>query len=346
MSGGGKILPMPADPRLAQAARWQIRLAEAGLESMPEFELWLSEPQNRAAWEKVAGCWDYFAEVAAEPEMIAARQAALGDAFRHKASSALPVRRMAGIAAGLTLVLALALAGGGLWWSSLPDDYRTARGERRVITLSDGSRISLDSESEVTVRYRHGARELALLKGQARFDVAQDKSRPFSVQAGDRKVVATGTAFNIDLAGPRVLVTLIEGRVLVYDHKGGASEISRPQAVRREIALKAGEQLALAPAVPPVIAPVNLQQVTAWTAGQIMFENEALASVAERVNRYGATHIVIEDPAVASLRISGVFNAGDVAGVVDIVTQYLPVRAVRLDDGRLLLQPAAKKQAM
>ncbi len=344
MSGGGKILPMPADPRLAQAARWQIRLAEAGLESMPEFELWLAEPQNRAAWEKVAGCWDYFADVAAEPEMIAARQAALGDAFRHKASSARPIRRMAKIAAGLAL--AVALAGGGLWWSSLPDDYRTARGERRVITLSDGSRISLDSESEVTVRYRHGARELALLRGQARFDVAHDKSRPFSVQAGDRKVVATGTAFNIDLAGPRVLVTLIEGRVLVYDHKGGTSEISRPQTVRREIALKAGEQLALAPAVAPVIAPVNIQQVTAWTAGQIMFENEALASVAERVNRYGTTRIVIDDPAVANLRISGVFNAGDVAGVVDIVTQYLPVQAVSQDDGSLLLQPAAKKQAM
>jgi transmembrane sensor len=98
--------------------------------------------------------------------------------------------------------------------------------------------------------------------------------------------------------------------------------------------------------VAPVIAPVNIQQVTAWTAGQIMFENEALASVAERVNRYGATRIVIDDPAVANLRISGVFNAGDVAGVVDIVTQYLPVRAVQLDDGRLLLQPAAKKQAM
>jgi transmembrane sensor len=114
----------------------------------------------------------------------------------------------------------------------------------------------------------------------------------------------------------------------------------------REIALKAGEQLAFAPAVPPVIAPVNLQQVTAWTAGQLIFDNEPLSVVAERVNRYGAAQILIEDPSVADLRISGVFNAGDVAGVVDIITQYLPVQAVKLDDARLGLRAAAKKRAM
>lgn len=341
---GGKILPLPADPRLVQAAEWQVRLAEAGLDSIPAFELWLSDPQNAAAWERVSGIWDGFAEVAREPEMIAARQAALGDVFRHRQVAARPTRRLAAIAAIILLGLGL---GGGIYWSGLPDDYRTARGERRMITLSDGSRVSLDSDSEVTVRYRHNARELALLKGQARFDVAHDKSRPFSVQAGDRKVVATGTAFNIDLAGPKVLVTLIEGRVLVYDRAGAASEIRQPRPVQhREIALKAGEQLAFAPAVPPVIAPVNLQQVTAWTAGQLIFDNEPLSVVAERVNRYGAAQILIEDPSVADLRISGVFNAGDVAGVVDIITQYLPVQAVKLDDARLGLRAAAKKRAM
>jgi transmembrane sensor len=339
---GGKILPLPPDSRLVQAAEWRVRLAEAGVETSPGFELWLADPQNLAAWERVARGWDYFDTVALAPEMIAARQTALGDSFRHEIAP--PARKLAGVAAAV--LLGLALAAGGFWWSGLPDDYRTAHGERRMVTLSDGSRISLDSDSEVTVRYRHQARELELLRGQARFDVAHDKARPFSVLAGDRKVVATGTAFNIDLAGPKVLVTLIEGRVLVYDAKGAAAEISQPQLPRpRQIALKAGEQLSLAPAAAPVIAPVNIQQVTAWTAGQIIFENEPLASVVERVNRYGTVRIVIDDPAVAALRISGVFNAGDVAGAVDIITQYLPVQAVTREDGRLSLQ-AAKKQAM
>ena len=340
---GGKVLPMPADPRLVQAAQWRVRLAEAGADSTPAFELWLSDPQNYAAWERVSGVWDHFTDVAREPAMIAARQAALGDACRRRHVAARPTRRLARIAALLLAAFGLA---GGFYWSSLPDDYRTARGERRMITLSDGSRVSLDSDSQVTVRFSRNARELALLKGQARFDVAHDTSRPFSVKAGDRKVVATGTAFNIDLAGSRVLVTLIEGKVLVYDRAGTASEIAQPRQARREIALKAGEQLALAPAVPPVIAPVNLQRVTAWTAGQLIFDNEPLSVVAERVNRYGASQIVIDDPSVADLRISGVFNAGDVAGAVDIITQYLPVQAVKLDGARLALRAAAKKRAM
>ena len=109
-----------------------------------------------------------------------------------------------------------------------------------------------------------------LLKGQARFDVAHDKSRPFSVVAGNQRVIATGTAFNIDMAGPKVFVTLIEGHVVVVneDNEG-----------RWE--LRAGQQLAALPSMPPQIMPANTAKVTAWTIGQIMFDDEPLSSVVE-----------------------------------------------------------------
>src|SRR3546814_1264895 len=87
-------------------------------------------------------------------------------------------------------------------WSSdvcSSDLYRTVLGERRVVTLADGSTVSLDAASEVRVAYSERARELALVRGQARFDVAHDPRRPFAVQARDQRVVATGTAFNVDL---------------------------------------------------------------------------------------------------------------------------------------------------
>src|SRR3546814_3966246 len=86
-------------------------------------------------------------------------------------------------------------------WSSdvcSSDLYRTVLGERRVVTLADGSTVSLDAASEVRVAYSERARELALVRGQARFDVAHDPRRPFAVQARDQRVVATGTAFNVD----------------------------------------------------------------------------------------------------------------------------------------------------
>jgi len=330
----GKVLPLPSDPRLIQAAQWRVRLSEEGVQSSPAFELWLRDPQNRTAFEQVSVAWDFFGEVAMEPDLLAARQAALGDAFR-RAETVRPLRRLAG-AAALLLAIGLAL-GGGAWWVNQPDRYETAHGERRVITLKDGSRISLDADSLVTVRYRRDARLLELRRGQARFDVAKDGARPFSVVAGTHTVVATGTAFNIDMAGPAVLVTLIEGHVMVYDRQGAAIERSGPRP-RREIALAEGQQLAVVPAREPVVASVNLQRVTAWTSGQIIFEGEPLGSVVQRINRYGATQIEIADPRVAAMRISGVFNAGDVEGAVRTVSQYLPVHARQLEDGRLLLE--------
>ena len=332
-------LPVTSDLRLMRAAQWRLRLSEAGVESCPAFEMWLDDSQNRLAWGQVAGCWDFFGDAASEPDMIAARQAALGDAFRHL-QVARPLRRFASAAA---VMLAFGLAVGGAWWWGQPDQYETARGERRVITLEDGSRVFLDADSLVTVSYRHDARQLELHRGQARFDVARDKKRPFSVVAGDQRVVATGTAFNIDMAGPKVLVTLIEGKVLVYG--GGLVPAPAPVQAPREIALEAGEQLAVAPTVAPVVTPVNIQRVTAWTSGQIIFESEALASVVERVNRYGESRIQIEDARIADLKVSGVFNAGDVDGVVEIITGYLPVRAVPLPGGGILLQAMPAKVA-
>lgn len=326
------------DRRLAEAARWQLRLAEADLHSSPEFEAWLREPGNRAAWDQVSAPWDYFDRVAHDPEMIAAREAALGDAKR----AGIPVETpkpfrpwAAAIAAALLIGI---LGAGGTWWSNRPDDYQTAVGERRVVTLVDGSRLSLDSDSEVTVRYGKHARDLRLLRGQARFDVTHDRVRPFSVVAGKQKVIATGTAFNIDMAGPKVLVTLIEGRVLVVDENDG-SAIASPRVVE----LRVGQQMSTGTAAAPQIVPVNLQHVTAWTVGHIMFDDEPLSSVVERVNRYGGTQIVIADPQVGAMKISGVFNSGDVLGFVEIVTHYLPVRAVSEGTNTIALQSDVKK---
>ena len=328
------------DRRLAEAAAWRVRLTEDGNRTSPEFEAWLREPDNRVAWEQISGPWDYFDQVAHVPEMVQAREAALLDAKRVENRLTRPplARRLTGAIAAM-LVIGV-LAAGGYWWTNRPADYQTAMGERRVITLSDGSKVSLDTDSEVTVRYGPHDRSLHLLKGQARFDVAHDKSRPFSVVAGNQKVIATGTAFNIDMAGPRVLVTLIEGHVVVLDENGNAGALSNPKSV----ALRAGQQLSAGSGATPEIAQANIQRVTAWTIGQLMFDDEPLSSVIERVNRYSGTQIVITDPRVGAMRISGVFNAGDALGFVEIVTHYLPVRAVSESANTIALQSQAKRE--
>jgi transmembrane sensor len=241
------------------------------------------------------------------------------------------------------------------------DVYRTQPGERRLVTLADGSRVQLDSSTELRVRFSARQRELSLTQGQARFDVAHDFQRPFSVAANGRTVVATGTAFNVDVLGEDLLVTLIEGRVVVLPNQtavlprvvsrssdegppaagvspGGCdgSLAGGRAATRRArsgtgIELKAGELLVVSAGGCTSIVQANVERATAWESGQLILENETLRSVVERVNRYSREVVVIADERVADLRISGVFRTDDVAGLVETLTLYLPIDADESD---------------
>jgi transmembrane sensor len=330
--------------RIAEAVAWHTHLHESDLITTPQFEAWLADAENAFAWTQTMAVWDFVGSQGKETEAVEARVTALASVKR-----AISQRRIRwgrgqpalGIAAA-GLIVALTLE--GYSWFQRPMDFSTDIGERRIVRLQDGSRIALDSESEVTVRYSRGARELHLIKGQARFDVAHDVNRPFSVVARGQKVVATGTAFNIDLTRPKVAVTLIEGHVVVFDEKGEADAapiVGRVHELHRT-ELRAGQELVAADSQMPVIKTVDVQQVTAWTIGQVIFSNETLSSVVASVNRYSVTPITIGDPSIANERVSGVFNTSDVSGFLDIVTQMLPLEVADDEPGKIVLK---KKQS-
>jgi transmembrane sensor len=319
---------------LAEAAAWRARLAENDLESSPELAAWIAEDaRNAAAWKQVQDQWALFGEHATAPEIIDLRCRALAHAHeagrgRWVRSKRFAIAHRLGIAAGILLVV----IGGLLVWTQQPDDYSTRAGERRVVTLADGSQVALDSRSELKVRYSAHARELTLTSGQARFDVAHDIERPFSVTADGHKVIATGTSFNVDLFGPSVLVTLIEGHVVVSSEP----TFSRPANIDSQIdriILDAGEQVVFSPQAPPSVAHVNLGQATAWENGEVVFENDPLPIVVARINRYARHGVVIADTQTSELRISGVFHTGDIDGFVSTIAAYLPVRADKSADG-------------
>jgi transmembrane sensor len=332
--------------RLASAAVWRVRLTEEGLESCAAFEAWLAEDAaNEAAWHQLSGPWDLLGEQAANPEVVAARRQALERASRRSAAFARGRSRRAYLLSGLAAGV-VAIVAGAFWLFVQPSEYRTALGERRVLTLDDGSKVSLDSQTVVQVRYSADARHLKLTKGQARFDVFHDTRRPFSVDAGDRTVVATGTSFNIDLRQSAVVVTLIEGRVLVTPR---APRVSLPVSAKQEVTpvpLAAGQTLtaSLDERVSPRIESVSLDLITSWESGRLIFDDEPLDEVVERVGRYSSQTIVIGDERAAKLRISGVFNAGDVTTFVDTVSRYLPVHATSRPDGTIVLASVPSSQ--
>lgn len=350
------------DPeRLEQAAAWRVRLAESADLHAGEFSSWLAQdPRNREAWRQVQAPWEVLGQQATAPGVIHLRRAALAhahDAMRGTLSWPRRFRRPATLAVAAAAAIA---AGAFLFWQQYrPDVYRTGFGERRVVTLADGSQITLDSRSEVTVRYTADARSLTLVEGQARFDVAHDITRPFSVTADGHKVVATGTAFDVDVLGPRLLVTLLKGHVVVLPKSSptiswvpdapsvgagsatpaGAESLAASAAgdAMGRIYLDPGEQLIMSSSSAPRISHVDIERVTAWERGEIVFDNEPLAGVIQRMNRYGPRHIIVGDDRTADLRISGVFHEGDVDGFVSTIAAYLSVSAHERPDGDVVL---------
>ena len=163
------------------------------------------------------------------------------------------------------------------------------------------------------------------------------------VQAGNRRITALGTAFDVRLSATAVAVTLIEGRVTVETTAmavvGGTPQ---PREAPPAILLP-GEQL-LATATPgtiPVVRKADIRRATSWREGMLLFEGETLAQAIAEVNRYGGRRIEIGDPALADLQISGAFKTGQPEAFIDTLSWYLPIRVVEADGQRIILGPRA-----
>jgi transmembrane sensor len=316
--------------RLEEAAEWRLRLArDPSLGKASEYLQWLCDPHNASANEAVGQGWDSVGGLETAPEMLEFRRQALSRLHRAGASRwhSRKVSLTAAVAA-----MAIAMIGAALLYLNqyLPTYYQTDIGERRVVALPDGSRISMDSDTRVRVTYGKTTRSITLDRGRARFDVAHDSSRPFTVTAGAQTVVAVGTSFDVERLQSTVLITLIQGQVVI---KGAEPTLTTPT-----ISLKAGEELVVSGDVLPAIVAADPQVARAWEAGRLLFRDEPLGDAVARVNRYTA-HAVKIDPAIASIRISGVFNAGDIGSFVSAVTSYFPVQASTARDNSILLQP-------
>ncbi len=321
------------------AASWFVRLERhpGDADVRREFEAWLAaDPSHEAAWASVSGAWDRLGALKEDPEILAARAAVAAElqAENHRA------RRpwAAGIAA--VLVTGVALAGYGAWRQAQPSDaptqiaaaealavYRTEVGGRRTVVLEDGSKVTLNTDTEVRLTGWDQGRNLTLVRGEAYFEVSKDPSRPFVVSAGGRTVTALGTAFDVRLEPQRWSVSLVEGKVRVV-------------ADTAQVDLAPGDHLVQDGEAPWTLEKRNLDELTGWRDGSLVFENRPLGVIVEEMNRYSARKIQITDPALASRPLSGRFKSGDMAGFVATLEAYGLVRADYSAAGTIELHPA------
>lgn len=202
-------------------------------------------------------------------------------------------------------------------------DASTEIGERTLLVLADGSKVTLNTASAVHADYSGQERRVTLVRGEAFFDVAKDSNRPFVVYAGSRHVVAVGTAFDVRLQDRQVKVTLVEGKVRVLRINGstavGATAPVQPESA---VTLEAGSTLVARDDGADQLERLDTARATSWRSGNLVFDGERLSDVVAEMNRYSREQLVIGNPALAERRVSGVFEPAGGPGFAKALEAY------------------------
>jgi transmembrane sensor len=298
----------------SEAAGWFTRLGETPIatQTWQDFNHWRQTAANAAAYDAVEARWQAAGRLADDPDI----QAAVADTLRRR-----PARRAPSFARGGPILLGAGLLAGcalvgGLMLTFFPT-YSTHVGEQRLVVLRDGSRVRLNTDSKLRVRFGLQERHVILAKGEAFFEAAHDPAKPFIVEADGALVRAIGTKFDVRRTGDSVQVTLVEGRVQV----GRA-------ATPNEATLLPNQQLTVTPQRVSAPSPVDAPQAASWTTGRLVFRGLPLALAVQEINRYTTHKIVLDAPAgLASQPVSGSFDPGDPKAFVEAATTLFDLKA-------------------
>lgn len=205
----------------------------------------------------------------------------------------------------------------------------TEIGEQRMLTLQDGTRVYLNTDSRVVVNYDKRQRAVELKSGEAFFEVAKKPPNwPFVVTVDGRQITALGTAFVVRRDSNRVSVTLLEGKVAV---------LPTPEPSTPMIPLSPGQRLVLADNRPPKVDEPSIEKVTAWRSGYVDVVEVSLADAVAEMNRYSRLNVIVAEPETAAIPISGIFRAGDITSFANAVAESYGLEVVEKTD-RIVLQ--------
>jgi transmembrane sensor len=238
------------------------------------------------------------------------------------AASPIPRRHvlMGGIAASVAVLCA---AGGGMWlYRGRNSNYASERGLVREVPLADGSVVTLNTDSEISVRYTDTIREIRLLRGEALFDVAKNKKRPFVVFAGRAQVKAVGTSFSVSML-PRHPVQLLvkEGVVELRQATNDHGSAVRVKANTRVLIPGDNRYIAVD------VAQTTVARDLAWQRGLLSFDNMTLREAADEYARYSDIRIVVDDSS-AKRTVTGSFAANDPIGFAKLTAKALDLQIV------------------
>jgi transmembrane sensor len=301
------------------AAEWVARVDRSGEDGdvLAELAAWLSGDERRqGAYFRAQSTWAMLDRA----RVLAGGRAEEPEGPAETAPRGWLSRRQmlwGGSAAAASLA---AIATGVGLWPRPPLRIETALGEIRRVPLKDGSMAAVNTATRLAVTMRPDIRRIALDHGEAWFQVAKDRARPFVVEAGDVRVRAVGTAFSVRRTDDGADVQVTEGVVEVWS--------VGDEANKRRVA--AGARTFVSDASGPSVvaeASVAIDRNLAWRSGQLIFDGDTLGAAAAEFNRYNKVQVRIDDPALASEKFVGRFRTNEPDAFAKAAATILGARA-------------------
>ncbi len=305
----------------AEAAAWLARLRSEERTAQDEqgFRAWLAESEaHRAAFEATNSVF----------EMAGAAQRRVAPTQVPHVTRRHVLRTGVGLAAASVAGIVIYLRSG--------TTYATEIGEQRDVSLEDGTRVRLDTDSEIHVSMNEERRRVQLRRGRAHFDVTEDPTRPFQVVALDQLVTASRGEFDVSRDGVLVSVLPQAEPVQVANEKAAAG-LSTPRTIMPGQLVVFAEDKLVREEQP------EMKRAVAWHYGRLALFEEPLTEAVAQMNRYTRRPIVILDAGIAQMRISGNYSVGDPQAFATSISVLLPVE-VGLERDRITLRAASEER--
>lgn len=341
MKANNKVIPLHTMNTIDdEASLWLVRLDNGNLseQSRKELKAWLSaDERHQVALKAMADIWHDMDEVL----MM------VNDENASKNASIWPI---------LTpvfkpLLLAASVSFFAIFiWLAMPANvekhsYATLIGQQMDTRFEDGSVIHLNTNSHIETEFSDEKRIIKLIKGEALFEVAHDPDRPFIVYAGDRLVQAIGTKFVVHLASENIQVTVTDGKVKMSKVALNTSlddikELNSATIEKDDIFIAKGEKVIADSNQAPKLShiePENIARELSWLDGKLIFDNERLFDVIKQINRYDNIEIVLEDPSLHDIKISGRFDLGDSEALIEAIELSFNIKSHQLESNKIIL---------
>lgn len=295
---------------LEQAADWLVRLQDgATAADRAACEHWrCSDPQHALAWERAERLLGKFGGL---PPAVAMPALVRPDA-------APGTRRAAVVRIAALLAAVPAAWAGWRYYQTQPwaGEIRTSVGQRRTVTLADGTAVTLNTSSAIDVRYTTTERRIVLRTGEILVrSGAHDAGRPLAVATAHGVLRPLGTVFNVRQHAGDTALAVLEGAVAVTPARGSGAPLVVPAGGQARFTTDAA---AMAHEADPAPA--------AWIRGMLLADHMRLQTLADELSRY--RHGVVQvAPGVANLRVSGAFPVADTERTLDMIVATYPVDA-------------------